>query len=126
MSIKVEGYSEAEVLALSNQHLGVLVLSGEPLVLRAGSAQILGTFRKTDTQFQVELAQIEGGGEGVLLALVGLARKVALRFGCEEIDWTVYAVDCAHPNLKLRRVLLRRGFSVSGSAYRLTQSLYTR
>lgn len=56
-----------------------------------------------------------------MLALVGLARKVALRFGCESIGWTVYAVDCAQPNLKLRRVLLRRGFEVSGAAYRLTE-----
>lgn len=123
MGIKIEGYSEAEVLVLSNEHLEVLVLSGESLVLRAGSAQILGTFRSAGHQFLVQLAQVEGGGEGVLLALVSLARKIALRFGCTTIDWTVYAVDCAQPNLKLRRVLLRRGFEVSGSAYKLTESL---
>ena len=121
--ILVEGRTEAEILALPTEQLEVLVLSGEPLVLRAGSAQVLGTFRKSGTQFVVELAQVEGGGEGVLLALVGLARKVGLRFNCESIGWTVYAVDCAKPNLKLRRVLLRRGFEVSGSAYRLTEQL---
>jgi len=121
--IKIEGCSEAEILALSAQHLEVLILSCEPLVLRAGSAQVLGTFRKNGTEFLIELAQVEGGGEGVLLALVGVARKVALRFGCESIGWTVYAVDCAQPNLKLRRVLLRRGFEVSGPAYLLTEQL---
>jgi hypothetical protein len=96
---------------------------GESLVLRAGSAQILGTFRRTETRFEIELAQVEGGGEGVLLAMVSLARKIAQRVGCLSIDWTVYAVDCAQPNLKLRRVLLRRGFEVVGSAYRLTEPL---
>lgn len=120
-SIKIEGCSEAEILALSTEHLEVLILSGEPLVLRAGSAQILGTFRRNGTRFSIELAQIEGGGEGVLLVLVGIARKIAVRFGCESIAWTVYAVDCAQPNLKLRRVLLRRGFEVSGPAYRLIE-----
>ena len=72
---------------------------------------------------QNRLAQVEGGGEGVLLALVGLARKVALRFGRESIRWAVYALDCTKPNLKLRRILLRRGFEVSGSAYRLRERL---
>ena len=122
-SIKIEGCSEAEILALPTEHLEVLILSGEPLVLRAGSAQILGTFHRNGRQFLIELAQVEGEGEGVLLALVGIARKIAVRFGCEGIGWTVYAVDCAQPNLKLRRVLLRRGFEVSGPAYRLTEAV---
>lgn len=121
--IKLEGCSEDEILALSTDHLKALILTGEPLVLRAGSAQILGTFRKDGTEFLIELAQVDGGGEGVLLAVVGLVRKVALRFECDSICWTVYAVECAQPNLKLRRVLLRRGFGVHGAAYQLTERL---
>lgn len=34
--IKIEGCSEAEVLALPTEHLEMLILSGEPLALRAG------------------------------------------------------------------------------------------
>lgn len=123
MSIQFEGYTETEVLLLPNEHLETLLLSGEPVVLRAGSAQLLATFRRDDLQFQVELAYIDGGGEGVLLSLIGLGRKVALRFGRTRIGWTVYAVDCARPNLKLRRVLTRRGFEIAGSGYTLMESL---
>ena len=123
MSILIEGYSPAEVFAFPDEHLQLLLFTGKPVVLCAGSAQILGTFRRTETQLLVELAQIDGGGEGVLVALVGLARRLARRFGRTSIAWTVYAVDCAQPNLQLRRLLTRRGFQVSGSAFKLTETL---
>jgi hypothetical protein len=31
---------------------------------------------------------------------------------CGQSEWLVYATACAKPNLKLRRVLERRGFTV--------------
>jgi len=50
------------------------------------------------------------------------------RRGVAEIEWLVHAVRCAHPNLKLRRVLNRRGFAVQmvpgiGDVYRLVYVL---
>lgn len=64
-------------------------------------------------RLRIELAQIEGGGEGALLGLGALARRFALLNGLSAVEWIVHAVRCAKPNLKLRRVLERRGFVVS-------------
>jgi hypothetical protein len=60
----------------------------------------------------IELAQIEDGGEGVILALGALARRYAGLQGLRSVEWIVHAVDCAKPNLKLRDVLRRRGFVI--------------
>ncbi len=48
--------------------------------------------------------------------------------GFATIEWVVYAVHCASPNLKLRRVLERRGFElqrrpVEGDAFVLLDPL---
>jgi hypothetical protein len=48
------------------------VLSGRPIVFRAGSAEILGEFKIKGESLMVELAQIDGGGEGVLPTLTSL------------------------------------------------------
>lgn len=44
-AIDIEGYSVDEILELPDEVLDGIALSGEPLVLRAGSAEILGEFR---------------------------------------------------------------------------------
>ena len=110
--ITIEGYTPAEILALPDAQLEAIVLCGEPLVFRAGSAQILGEFRVVDGRLEVELAQIEGGGEGVLAALWSLSEQYAARRKLHQVDWIVHALTCAKPNLKLRRVLERKGFSI--------------
>lgn len=107
-----EGFSEKEILALPHEHVEKLILLGEPLVFRAGSAEILGSFKITSDRLVVELAQIEGGGEGVLISLSSLAKRyVTLNKLC-GVEWIIHAETCAKPNLKLRRVLERRGFVV--------------
>lgn len=60
----------------------------------------------------MELAHVDGGGEGALPALASLANRYAQREGLQFLEWRVHAVHCAKPNLKLRRVLERRGFVV--------------
>ena len=60
----------------------------------------------------MELAQIQGGGEVVLPTLAALAEKYAKSRGLEKVEWIVHAVNCAKPNLKLRRALERRGFMI--------------
>jgi hypothetical protein len=122
----IEGYTPEQILALPDEQSEALVLTGEPLVFRAGSAQVLGEFRIEADRLVIELAQIEGGGEGVLLALWQLAAQFAARRGLVEVEWIVHAVHCADPNLKLRRVLERRGFVIrelpsAGTAYHRVQ-----
>jgi hypothetical protein len=120
--IMFEGFSQDQILALPPSDIESLVLTGEPLVLRIGSATILGKFRVTNGLLRVELAQIEEGGEGVLVALWVLARRFAGLRGLSGVEWIVHAIHCASPNMKLRRVLQKRGFSIrnvegSGEAY---------
>jgi hypothetical protein len=43
--ILIEGYTEAELLALPREYIQALILAGQPVVFRAGSAAILGEFR---------------------------------------------------------------------------------
>jgi len=120
--INIEGYSVDEILSLPDEQLDALVLSGEPLVFRAGTAEILGEFRIKGESLVVELAQIDGGGEGVLPTLTSLTHRYAKQRGLKEVEWIVHALNCAEPNLKLRRVMERRGFQITdiegvGKAY---------
>ena len=125
--MRIEGYSQDEVLAIPSQQVRDLILTGEPVVFGIGSATVLGEFRVTESSLRIELAQIEGGGEGVLLTLGSLARRFAALNGIRDIEWVVHAIHCAKPNLKLRRVLRRRGFAVTVEggveAYRLVETL---
>jgi hypothetical protein len=73
-------------------------LIGQPLVFRAGSATILGSFKRYTSRLVIELAQIEGGGEGVLISLAALVKRYATLNGLTEIEWIVHAVTCAKPN----------------------------
>ena len=122
-----EGYTQNEILALSKDVIESMILTGEPVIFRAGSATILGEFRVDGRRLRIELAQIDGGGEGVLLSLGALARRFAQLNQLEAIEWIIDAVHCAQPNLKLRGVLERRGFVVTalpsvGQAYYLLES----
>ena len=120
--INIEGYTPDEILGLPDEQLDGFVLTGEPLVFRAGSAEILAEFKIHGGSLLVELAQIDGGGEGVLPVLTSLAHRYARRRGLEKVEWVVHALNCAKPNPKLRRVMERRGFVVTdvdgvGKAY---------
>ena len=126
--INIEGYSADEILSLPDEQLDALVLSGEPLVFRAGSAEILGEFKVEGKSLVVELAQIDGGGEGVLPTLTSLANQYAKQRGLKKVEWIVHALDCADPNPKLRRVMERRGFQITdiegvGKAYYQVQEI---
>ena len=73
---------------------------------------MLGEFKVDADRLVVELAQIDGGGEGVLPTLWVLAERYAARQELTAVEYIVHAVNCAKPNLKLRRVLERLGFKV--------------
>lgn len=127
-AISIEGYTPDEILAFSDEQIGEFVVGAGPLVLRTGSAEILGEFRLAPGRLVVELAHIDGGGEGVLPALWMLTERYAKMRGLSEVEWIVHALNCAKPNLKLSRVLKRRGFIVTnvpdiGEAYHFIHRL---
>ncbi len=111
-TITIEGLSPEELLASLTAEMEDLVFAGTPIVFQVGTARILGQFTVTPTSLVVELAHIDGGGEGVLPTLGSLARRYCRRRGVSQVEWFVYATHCANPNRKLRRVLERRGFVV--------------
>ena len=130
-TILLDGLTADEVLALSLEELRALLFVGEPVLLHAGSAEVLGQFELVDDHLTIELAQIDGGGEGVLRTLWLVARRFADIHNLTRIEWVVHAVNCAEPNLKLRRVLSLRGFEVvehpeHGDVYHLVDDLRSR
>lgn len=123
--VLVGGLTLDEWLTLAPDDLDSLLATG-PTILRVGTASVLGHARLSQDRLIVELAQIDGGGEGVLLTISVLAERIAAARGLPTVDWIVHALNCAKPNLKLRRVLIRRGFKIEhvegvGEAYRLRQ-----
>ena len=110
--IRIEGYTPDELLSVLDEEREQLVFSGRPVAFRIGSASVLGQFAIGGDAVAIELAQIDGGGEGVLPVLASVARRFARKRGLRAIEWFVYATHCARPNLKLRRVLEHRGFTV--------------
>ena len=127
--ILIEGYTSDEVFHFPLPELEALIFTGEPIELKIGSAKILAQFQKTEYLLTLELAQIDGGGEGVLLTLALLVEKYAQLTSLTEIHWIVHAVHCAKPNLKLRRMLIRKGFQLKeldgvGLVYFRNQMLY--
>ena len=110
--VKFEGLTADEILELPVSDVDALVFGREALVVSVGSAQILGRFSKGDDRLVVELAQIDGGGEGVLPAIGALASRLAKQRDLGIVEWQVHAVSCAEPNLKLRGMLERRGFEI--------------
>src|SRR5215831_11232984 len=110
--ILFEGLSRDQILKLPKRQIEELLLTGEPIVFTAGTARVLGEFRQANNRLLIKLAQIEGGGEGVLPSLSILIEDYARSCSLDGVEWIVHAVHCAKPNLKLKRVLERRGFAV--------------
>jgi len=130
-SITIEGYTRKELLSLPEEQIDSFILCNEPIAFRIGSAEILAQFRVNDETLTIELAQIDGGGEGVLPTLWSLAERYGSKKQLKRIEWIVHAVHCAAPNLKLRRLLDRKGFIVETvadgvDAYHYIQSLQQR
>ncbi len=126
--ILFEGLSSEEILNLPQESLNGFILLGEPVVFRAGTSTILGSFKAEADHLVIELAQIDGGGEGVLMSLGSLVRQYAVQHKLQYVEWIVHAINCAKPNLKLRKILDRRGFVVKelpgvGKAYHLIDSI---
>jgi hypothetical protein len=108
----IEGYSVDELLALPKHELDALVFPGRPVVARVGSAEVLVECKQDGDTLIVDLAHIDGGGEGALPTVVGFIERYAKSRRFRAIEWLVRATRCANPNPKLQRVLLRKGFAI--------------
>ena len=123
MRLNIEGVSVNEILDWPIEYFDELVLIDEPIVLSIGSAEVLGQFAVSkEHRLVVELAQIDGGGEGVLPTISRVSKHIARMKKLSEIECIVHAVNCAEPNLKLRAHLVKTGFEVKnipgkGDAY---------
>ena len=111
-TIQIEGFTPEQILDLPQEEFAALILTDTPLVFQAGTATILGRFRRSGDHLVIELGHIDGGGEGVLPLLWSLAERYADEHNMECIEWLVHAVTCDPPNPRLRRLLERRGFVV--------------
>lgn len=108
--ILIEGYTRNELVSFDG--LETLVVTGEPIVFRVGSAEVLGQFSKKQDVLTAELSVVEDGGDGVLIALIGAIELWSRSNGIVAIEWIVYATNCAAPNPKLTRVLNGLGFTL--------------
>jgi len=112
-ALKIEGYSVEELeLLIGTEEFEALIFTDKPVVFNAGSAEILGQFHVEAEELHIDLAHIDGGGEGVLISINSLAKKYALNKGFAIINWYVHATNCAKPNLKLQRILKLKSFEV--------------
>jgi hypothetical protein len=109
--IRIEGYTLEELLDLPVDELDGLVFSGRPVV-RVCSAHVLVEGQRRGTRLMVDLAHIDGGGEAALPTRTSFIERFAASRQFEHIDWLVRATNCARPNEKFRRVLIRKGFEV--------------
>jgi hypothetical protein len=74
--ISIEGLTPEEILQLPDEDLRALIAVG-PMVFKVGTADVLGQVRFRNDTLMIELAHIDGGGEGVLLTLSRLAAAFA-------------------------------------------------
>ena len=108
--MEIEGLSLDALKALDPSDLDGLLAFGRPITFRMGTATILAGFDRIDEDLCVNLAHIDGGGEGVLLSLWKLIALYARERNYPCICWNAHALTCASPNPRLQRFLRAQGF----------------
>lgn len=109
--MEIEGLSIDALKALAPNDLDELLAFGRPITFRMGTATILAEFNRVDDALCVNLAHIDGGGEGVLLSLWKLIADYAKERQYLSLVWNVHALTCANPNPRLQRFLQAQGFN---------------
>jgi hypothetical protein len=110
--VLIEGFAAEELLSWPADKLRELVAVGRPIVFRAGSSTVLAAVQIEERRLIIELAHIDGGGEGVLPTLWRFGQSYARAEQFVEIEWLVHATRCARPNPRLPTVLEKMGFIV--------------
>ena len=126
--MEIEGLTLEELRTLPSEELDELMAFGRPIVFRMGSATILAEFNAQGSELKVNLAHVDGGGEGVLVSLWKAIAHYASDRDYEAIQWKVHALTCANPNPRLQEFLRSRGFTelsdeAHGRVLALTQGL---
>jgi hypothetical protein len=126
--MEIEGVSLKALKAFPREDQDALLAFGRPIAFRMGSATILAEFNRQGDVLYVNLAHIDGGGEGVLVRLWTLIRTYARDRNFAAIRWNVHAATCADPNPRLQRFLAERGFAevddpIHGRIFQLDQNI---
>jgi hypothetical protein len=108
--VEIDGLSLREWRGLSREEQDELVPLDRPLVFHIGSATVLAEFTERAGGLVVNLAQIDGGGEGVLLRLWKLIVASARDRDRTFVQWNVFAATCADPNPRLLAFLHANAF----------------
>ncbi len=124
----VEGVSLRALKTLRKDEQDALLAFGNPITFRIGTANILAEFNRSDRELIVNLAHIDGGGEGVLVLLWKAVRTYAANRGYMSVQWHVHALTCVRPNPRLQHFLRLRGFAevdheVYGHIFALRENL---
>ena len=109
--LDIEGLSLQDLKSLPKEEVDSLLAFGRPITFRIGSANVLAEFNRLGDTLEVNLAHIDGGGEGVLVVLWKAVEAYAAEREFSAIQWNVYALTCAHPNPRLQRFLRAKGFA---------------
>ena len=110
--MEIEGISLQTLKALPGDELDALLAFGRPITFRIGSANILAEFNRSENTLVVNLAHVDGGGEGVLLLVWKAIAQYATDRSYSALLWHVHALTCARPNPRLQQFLRGRGFEV--------------
>ncbi len=108
--MNIEGATFSELREMPLEDVDALLRFGDPITFRMGTASILAEFNRLDDELQVNLAHIDGGGEGVLVRLWKLIETYARQREYNAIAWSVHALTCAEPNPRLQEFLQAKGF----------------
>lgn len=109
--MNIEGVSLKTLKALPKDEQDALMAFGRPVTFRIGSATVLAEFNRSETELAVNLAHIDGGGEGVLVVLWKALENYAVDRRYTTVQWNVHALTCATPNPRLQHFLRARGFT---------------
>jgi len=128
LQMEIEGISLQNLKALPRSELDALLAFGRPITFRIGTADVLAEFNRLENTLAVNLAHVDGGGEGVLLLVWKAVAQYAVDRRYSAVLWHVHALNCARPNPRLQRFLHRRGFEVvnheiHGQVFMLLQPL---
>ena len=84
-----EGFSEEQILNLPKEAIEILVLAGEPLVFRPGSAAVLGSFKVTSIRLTIERHRSEAAGRVCWSPWFGSQRDTQ-----PHLDWLMSTGSC--------------------------------
>ena len=124
----IEGVSLKTLRALPRDEQDALLAFGRPITFRIGTATVLAEFNPDGDALTVNLAHVDGGGEGVLVVIWKAVEAYAADRTYALLTWNVHALTCVRPNPRLRVFLARRGFievdhAKYGPVFTLRQSL---